>query len=56
MIVELIFIFFIALKRKIHETLSYAVEKSSFRKTVGCFDTFAQCKASWSTLCYPRYT
>ena len=44
--VELILSFLIALNKKIHDTLSYAFEKSSFRKTVGCLDTFAHCRDS----------
>ena len=43
----LIFNFLIVLKRKIHETLSYAFEKSSFRKTICRLDVFAQCKVYW---------
>ena len=44
--VELILSFPIALNKKIHDTLSYAFKKSSFRKTVGCLDTFAHCRDS----------
>ena len=33
-------------KKNLQETLSYAFEKSNLRKTVGCLQVFAQCKAS----------
>ena len=42
----LIFIVCIVLNKKFHETLSYALEKSNFKKTINCFDVLAQCKVS----------
>ena len=38
---------FHSMKKKTPDILSYALEKSSFRNTVGCLDCLAQYKLSW---------
>ena len=43
---SLIFILCIVLNIKFHDTLSYALEKSSFMNTVGCLVVLAQCNVS----------